>query len=771
MASAPFISVDATPYSVETKTIRDNNIGCKDIINAFVDPTIGVIRRSGFKELYKTEEIVDVLPNVKDKDGEYLDLVFFKDSSIKAYYSDKIIPVTESTSYFNSVQQLSSTTVNGRIFVSNSAVKVQAEDNHDFTVPNVAILEILSGGNSLTYEIKVKEVSQQIKDLRTSYPPTAVPIKMGLFRITNQYVANAAVANLTPDGTIKVTTMLSSDMTDQSKIDQCQPEGIAKQLVTAIQQATPVTNINCIRDGRFILLYPTNEQGAKNMNSLELVCQNGTGRLTYNKTTTVERLPTKAIDNMLVMIGNSEDEVYYMQFFADVEPQAGSYNISTGEWKQSYKPKTANGILTASTMPHELVIDKTLLTAELKPFEWGFRVAGDESTNKEPDFVDSYIYNLRIIQNRLVISATDAIALSRTDDYLQFYRSTVTQLLDDERISYYINGLNATVEYDRNIIVSTDKQQYAINTKNALTPKTTAPALVGEIPLKGAQLYSNGDVVIGINNAGNDIKHTEISASSQAETLISLDLSNKVNGWLAGDVVDVTISRDVTTQFIATENDIYLCKYVNQSDRLYLYSRFTISQKYNNQKIKKIWDKDGYLYVLISYDDNGAKSSVLTLNLITNDYINSDLKYLDFYEDITAPYEPQNGEIVSFYYDIPEIENGNLLSGNAIKGYEYTTELILNKPVIATQNGVVEYVGVVRDVTLNVDFTTDFILNNKHISAKNNNVMNLDYITRQNTERKVYTGINADTGFNITTTNQTFILKKLLCYINIKKRF
>lgn len=768
--------IEMTPYSVSTKSVQEDNTNAIDLVNCFVDPNIGIIRRSGFEEIQTFDgQIIDIITQVKDADGDYFNLFFYDNGDVKIRYNDgTIIPVTKTTNYFNALQTLSATNASGRIFVGNSAVKVEAQDNWDFDIPRIALLNITSGGFALDFEIKIRDVEKQLQTLAPSSPPEWQPLVNAMWTeaaSTTQYYGYVGKGYLTADGGMKYQTMQGAAVDTPTEISSTQPPGIASSLASLFNSYTSVHGCAAVVNGQYVLFYPVTEQGKLNLLSIEMVGNKSYYDFIVSSANTIDDLPPRSMNNHFVQIGNNENTAYYMQFIADIIPQPGTYKISSGKWKESYRPKTKNGRLKDETMPHELVIDKILGTAELKVFEWGFRSAGDASTNAEPDFIDSYIYDLRVIQNRLCISANDAVSLSKTNDYLRFYRSTCITLNDDERVSYYIQGLNATLEYDRNIIISNDKTQYAISTKTPISPKTTAPSLVGEVPLKGAQLYSNGDTIIGINNAGNDIKHTEIAVSSVAESLVSLDIGQKVNGWLSGQVVSVDLNKEMTMQFIATSDTIYVCRYVNQQDKLYLYSKFNIAQKYLNQEIKKIWSVQDKLYVLLQYTNltSEIKSSILELNLSITDYINNNLKYLDFHEIVNGPYTPVGDEVVSFYQGIPQIEDGALIQGEGLKGYKYQTKIKTYKPIVKENNSNIEYNGVIQRVEFVADFATQCKVGKTKISSMIDNVMLLDTITRSKGTRIQYLGMGSDS-IEITSEDQTFILNKLLALVNIKRR-
>ena len=62
------------------------------------------------------------------------------------------------------------------------------------------------------------------------------------------------------------------------------------------------------------------------------------------------------------------------------------------------------------------------------------RSAGDEENNPTPKFIGYGITGIAAYQSRLVILSGSYVNMSKSTEFNQFLRSTVTELLDDDAI-------------------------------------------------------------------------------------------------------------------------------------------------------------------------------------------------------------------------------------------------------------------------------------------------------------------------------------------------
>lgn len=154
------------------------------------------------------------------------------------------------------------------------------------------------------------------------------------------------------------------------------------------------------------------------------------------------------------------------------------YNYSTRTWEED----GAYGSITSITnMPLELAADDNII---VRNFEG--RLAGDDETNKDPAFVENgYITGIAAFQGRLVLLSGASVCMSASGLYQRFYRSTVTSLLDSDRIdiasaSAQDSVFRTALQFNRDLVVFGDSMQAVVPGGNALTPTNASISLTSE---------------------------------------------------------------------------------------------------------------------------------------------------------------------------------------------------------------------------------------------------------------------------------------------------
>lgn len=154
------------------------------------------------------------------------------------------------------------------------------------------------------------------------------------------------------------------------------------------------------------------------------------------------------------------------------------YNYSSRTWEEDGAYGSVSSI---SNMPLELAADDNII---VRNFEG--RLAGDDETNKDPAFVENgYITGIAAFQGRLVLLSGASICMSASGLYQRFYRSTVTSLLDTDRIdiasaSAQDSVFRTALQFNRDLVVFGDSMQAVVPGGNALTPTNASITLTSE---------------------------------------------------------------------------------------------------------------------------------------------------------------------------------------------------------------------------------------------------------------------------------------------------
>jgi len=154
-------------------------------------------------------------------------------------------------------------------------------------------------------------------------------------------------------------------------------------------------------------------------------------------------------------------------------------------WIETVAPGISKGFLN-STMPH--ILERTSMGHfTFKEFDYYDRDKGDDLSNSMPSFVsftdDAGNYHARTIEdvffyrNRLGFISGDNIIMSETGIYENFFRTTVTDLLDTDPIDVAVDtnsvaNLKYAVPFNENLVVFGTHAQYIMGGDKALTPST-----------------------------------------------------------------------------------------------------------------------------------------------------------------------------------------------------------------------------------------------------------------------------------------------------------
>jgi hypothetical protein len=166
-------------------------------------------------------------------------------------------------------------------------------------------------------------------------------------------------------------------------------------------------------------------------------------------------------------------------YFVEFQTQDGvEGDWGQGTWNETVERGLASGRFDASTMPHTLqrkvATDASIAGVaqgevyfEWNQFDWAERLAGDETTNKTPSFVGEQIKDVFIVQNRLGFLAQTEVILSESDEFQNFWRPTVLNLADSDRMDFSASDLDGdvlqhAVPFNQNLLIFTELSQAVV---------------------------------------------------------------------------------------------------------------------------------------------------------------------------------------------------------------------------------------------------------------------------------------------------------------------
>lgn len=163
---------------------------------------------------------------------------------------------------------------------------------------------------------------------------------------------------------------------------------------------------------------------------------------------------------------------------ADATAVAILQPYSDGIWIETIAPDTPTA-LDATELPYIIrpQSDPNQANYCIITNTWGTREVGDTTTNPDPSFVGNTIENIFFWKNRLGLLSGQNILFSEADEYGNFFRSTVLQLLDSAPIDVGVSHtkvsfLKHAAAFQEKLIVFSEETQFVIKGNELLTPKT-----------------------------------------------------------------------------------------------------------------------------------------------------------------------------------------------------------------------------------------------------------------------------------------------------------
>jgi hypothetical protein len=152
-------------------------------------------------------------------------------------------------------------------------------------------------------------------------------------------------------------------------------------------------------------------------------------------------------------------------------------SAGSGAWKEAIEPGTRLG-LTASTMPHVLIRNADG-TFTFRPEVWTSRIVGTLDSNPDPSFVGRKISDIFFYRNRLGFLADESVIFSEASEFFNFYRTTVTELLDSDPIDVTVSHtkvstLQHAIPFNRQLLLFSAQSQFVVEAAELLTPRTIA---------------------------------------------------------------------------------------------------------------------------------------------------------------------------------------------------------------------------------------------------------------------------------------------------------
>jgi hypothetical protein len=334
-------------------------------------------------------------------------------------------------------------------------------------------------------------------------------------------------------------------------------------------------------------------------------------------------LPIHAKVGMAIEIQGNPEEVdsSYWVVFHDTHDTKQTGEWSDGYWQESAKPGIKKSF-DPETMPHVLLRQPngdwrwspldghTIAGTTYKLPKWGERVAGDsEYTNKNPKFVGQKIRDLCFHEGRLGLLSGDSLIFSETREPFNFFRLTVLNILDSDRIELSADlrdgdELTHVAPLGSDVVVFSNGRQYVVRAEGPLTPQTASFIEGGQYDASPTSLpIRRKDALVTTNIRGGKAAVYEYrTVGERRPSLDRLDLTAVASEYIeklwhvAGspqtDMMIGLSSKAPDTMWVYTD-------YMNQGQRV-----MQAWQKWvwpGSPSIQSAWFEESILYLVLTY--------------------------------------------------------------------------------------------------------------------------------------------------------------------------
>jgi hypothetical protein len=300
----------------------------------------------------------------------------------------------------------------------------------------------------------------------------------------------------------------------------------------------------------------------------------------YKEVNAITDLPVENKNGFSIKIrGATEvnEDDYYVKFETN-----NGLTFGNGTYAETVGFDISEGVKN-DTMPHTLQLTAPN-TFTIQTATYTTRKAGDDDTNPLPSFTNGQINNIFFFKNRLGFLAEDKIIMSEAGEPFNFFRTTVTSLLDSDPIdvqvsSQKVTNLQSATGFQENLILFSENSQFVLKGGDLLTPKTIsvtpvtnfdASTTVNPIPL-GAYMYFPFE-----SSSFTGVREYTVNATT--DVYDSTEISEHIPSYIPANISMFTGSSTEDALAMVSESE---------KDTIYVYRFFFNGQK----KLLSSWFK------------------------------------------------------------------------------------------------------------------------------------------------------------------------------------
>jgi hypothetical protein len=266
------------------------------------------------------------------------------------------------------------------------------------------------------------------------------------------------------------------------------------------------------------------------------------------------------------------------------ENNFGGYYVkrTNGVWEETYGTG-ANTAFDEATMPHALIRESNG-TFTFTQFAWTSRQVGDGTSNPPPTFIGRTLNGVFYWKNRLGFITDENVVLSTAGDYGNFWRNTMTTLLDSDLVDVALTTnrvsiLKHAIAFNDTMMLFADQSQFSLSVRDVLTPTSVAidEATGYEMDVNVRPVRVGSEVYFA-SQAGSWSRIREYFVNSETLAIEAADVTAHVPRYVPNELTSLSAS-DVEDAVFA------LSKKTGFKNRLYVYKLFWSG----DEKVQSAW--------------------------------------------------------------------------------------------------------------------------------------------------------------------------------------
>lgn len=292
-------------------------------------------------------------------------------------------------------------------------------------------------------------------------------------------------------------------------------------------------------------------------------------------------------------------------------------------WYEWIKPGIIYGFDLA-TMPHQIMLEPDPLdlftgySAIFSTCAWADRLVGDNNSNKVNSFIGKTINGLTFKSDRLGLLSGSGAVFSETGEHLNLWRTTVTAVLDTDRIDFQVASDGASAMYwaqplGKSLVLIGDRQ-FSLDGAPLFSPRTLSSTQTTTYP---ANRYCNpvsiGSNVYFTSDTASGSQIWELYLQDNEVTTDAADITAHVPTYIPTGLLQLAASPTTDMLFarVADSNKVYAHRFYWQGDEKVQSAWGT--WEFEGITVCSIFCLQEYLY--LTYKDNDNKYYLGRINL------------------------------------------------------------------------------------------------------------------------------------------------------------